>query len=363
MKVLLLFLAFLSHHSLAADCSLLGQPAMSLLQFDTDKSHEKKLSKFEVMDDLECLKLMFANRYVGLEYYDSINFSKRVDNLSLQGVDSSLKLLDRIKRLHQGMNDAHLMYEVFGVAQVGFSSLKDEKVELVQNYSHEKVYERREYTYFRPGFLRNVISEGMQDFVALVADEDRKYVLDLRGNSGGDDAFAEALAQALFTSAETIPRTRRLQLESPFQRAGHCISLYFVGYEGVEEFCKSVAQEISGKTIRDVLEYTFSEYTQDFRGERKQSFKSDFIILTDSGCASSCETIVEKLSYHPKVRVVGKNTMGALHFSNAATYMLPNSGVIVRMPTLFHEYENDALEGVGYTPDIITNKVDLDSLF
>lgn len=350
------------HLGFAADCSLVGQPAMILLQFDTDNSYKKDLSEFEVRDDLECLKLMFGNRYVGLEYYDSIDFSKRVDNLNLIGIDSNVKLLHAIKSLHRGMNDAHLKYEIFGVSEVGFSSFRDEKVELVQNYAEKKVYEEKGYTYFKPGFLSNVISREMQGFVELVAEGDRKYVLDLRGNSGGDDAFAEALAEALFTSSEVIPKTRRLQLESPFQKAGFCISLYFVGYDGVEDFCKSVAQEISGKSVKDVLEYTFSEYTQDFRGQREQSFKSDFIIITDSGCASSCETIVEKLSYHPKVKVVGKNTMGALHFSNAATYMLPNSGIIVRMPTLFHEYENDAPEGIGYTPDIITNKVDLDTL-
>ena len=61
--------------------------------------------------------------------------------------------------------------------------------------------------------------------------------------------------------------------------------------------------------------------------------------------------------------MIGENTRGALHFGNAATFMLPHSGILVHMPTRSEVYENDAPEGIGYTPDIISDVVDLDQLF
>jgi C-terminal processing protease CtpA/Prc len=106
--------------------------------------------------------------------------------------------------------------------------------------------------------------------------------------------------------------------------------------------------------FRDLLgiPYTLNRYTQNFEGKRETKFKSKIVLLIDSGCASSCETIVEKLSAHSYAILVGQNTMGALHFSNAVTFMLPNSDIITKVPTLFHKYEFDATEGEGYSPTI-----------
>ncbi|MGE3611731.1 MAG: hypothetical protein AB7I27_19225, partial [Bacteriovoracaceae bacterium] len=57
-----------------------------------------------------------------------------------------------------------------------------------------------------------------------------------------------------------------------------------------------------------------------------------------------------------------KCLMKDLGFSNAMTFMLPNSGIVVRLPTLLHKYENDAPEGVGYAPNRELTYIDLQTL-
>ena len=54
--------------------------------------------------------------------------------------------------------------------------------------------------------------------------------------------------------------------------------------------------------------------------------------------------------------------MGALHYSNAIKFQLPNSGILTYIPTLYHQYENDAKEGVGYAPQYEFDVINLDKV-
>ena len=47
---------------------------------------------------------------------------------------------------------------------------------------------------------------------------------------------------------------------------------------------------------------------------------------------------------------------------NAVSFVLPNSGIWVSLPSLRHDYENGAPEGFGYSPKIRTNYINLKSL-
>jgi hypothetical protein len=44
------------------------------------------------------------------------------------------------------------------------------------------------------------------------------------------------------------------------------------------------------------------------------------------------------------------------------SFTLPNSGIWVRIPTLTQILENDAVEGIGYAPSVISDFIDLNKL-
>lgn len=361
---LLIISLILPIYAVASECPWLEKDARALLNFDSDNSYEKTLSKTQILQDLDCLRIIIENKYSGTDYFKDIDLLARIENAKLRSKASSTKeLLKLIGEIHEGITDAHLSYSIYGEEDLRFFIVKNNTVELKQVFPEEKVIENDKYTYFKPGFLDNSLSENQVAFIKHINANNRNLVIDLRGNGGGNDEFAKQLVESLFTKDEDIPRTERIQVDSLFQKAGFCISLTINEYSSAPDFCKQVVASLAGKKTLDVIPFTLSRYTQIFEGKRLTKFKSEIVLLIDSGCASSCETIVEKISAHSNVRIVGQNTMGALHFSNAITLMLPNSGIIAKVPSLSHKYEFDAFEGEGYSPDILDYHIDLDKLF
>jgi hypothetical protein len=345
----------------ASECPWLGKDARVLLSFDLDKSSEKTLSKTQVLQDLDCLKIILKNKYSAIDYFRNIDLLERIDRAKKSSESSSTTgLLRIIGEIHEGITDAHLSYSVYGGENLRLFTPKNNPVELKQDFPEEAIIENDKYTYFRPGFLDSSLSEGKEAFINYIDNNVKNLVIDLRGNGGGDDELAKQLVESLFTINEHVPSTEKIQIDSLFREAGFCISLTLHEYCSAADYCKDVEAKLAGKKISDVIPFTLSRYSQKFEGKRQAKFKSKIVLLIDSGCASSCETIVEKLSAHPNAILVGQNTMGALHFSNAVTFMLPNSGIITKVPTLFHKYEFDAVEGEGYPPSIRLDYIDLE---
>ncbi|MEF3317096.1 hypothetical protein P0Q09_08445, partial [Campylobacter jejuni] len=70
-------------------------------------------------------------------------------------------------------------------------------------------------------------------------------------------------------------------------------------YRGVERYEEMVLPLLKGKTISEILPFTFVTEESSLVGERQSRYTSDILLLIDGFCASACETIVEKLSWHP----------------------------------------------------------------
>lgn len=360
MKTLLL-LTFFCLTASAAECPWLSYTGAELLPFDSDLSVDKSLTEAQVEADLNCLKLLFQNYYVAQRIYGEDKLISRLNlEISHKSPLTSKQLMEKIFSLHEGMIDFHLNYSL-GDQQLRFPS-SGRSVEVSEDLDPETLYTRKNAIYFRPGSLM-AVSAPQQAFIKLVAKTDQNIILDLRGNSGGDDQFAYDLTEALFTKDQKIPSTKRFQVDSPLQRIGLSLSLLILEHPKAESYRSAVRQEVERLPFKSLLPYQLVENVERLEGRRVKPFTSQIILLVDGGCASSCETIVEKISKHPRAKVIGQNTMGALHFSNPMTFMLPYSGIVVRLPTLLHAYENDAPEGVGYSPNVRQPFVDLDSLF
>lgn len=356
-----LLLVFIFSSAIASECTWIKLRGSEMMAFDSDLSFNKYLSQDEVESDLKCLKILFENYYIAQKVYGEKNLLLKLNQeISNAKPLSSRELMARMFALHSGMTDIHLSYTL-GDEVEKFKIEKKKSVKLSEELDHDIVYEREGTLYFRPGSLTHFSIE-QKSFIDMMGRTDKDLILDLRGNGGGGDDFAYALSEALFTNDQKIPQARRYQLNSPLQRIGFSLSLIIHGYDAAESFRTEVRSEVELLTFQSLLSYQVSEEVEKLKGKRAVPFKSRITLITDGECASSCETIVEKISKHPNAKVIGTNTLGALHFSNVATYMLPFSGIVIKLPSLLHLYENDAPEGVGYLPDEIRTYVDLSSL-
>ena len=345
----------------ASECPWLQFKGSEMMAFDSAYSVDKSLTQDEVEADLKCLKILFKNYYIAQKIYGDDKLILRLNQeITSNKSSSSRELMARIFSIHADMTDIHLAYTL-GDEGKRFQVVEKKEVKLSEELSHDTVYQKGNAFYFRPGSLINS-SLQQQAFIELVRKTDKDLIVDLRGNGGGDDQFAYDLAEAIFTKDQKIPITKRYQVHSPLQRIGFSVSLFMHGHNAAESYRKAVRNEVEALPFQSLLPYQITEEVKRLEGKRANPYRSRITLIIDGKCASSCETIVEKISMHPKARVIGQNTLGAIHFSNVETFILPHSGIIVQLPTLLQVYENDALEGIGYRPNKVMSYVELSSL-
>lgn len=334
-----------------------------LLHFSYTDTDNKDLNFVQIKQDLNCLKILFKNYYVGQEHYTGKGLIKRLDQLASQNLNmKSSELVDKIFGLHQDMLDIHLSYQVAGITK-RFLPSNPQQVTLSETLEAEKIYDRPKYVYFMPGErLYPNLTEAETNFINLIKTNDKNLVIDLRNSRGGANTLAEELAVNLFTADQHIPSSKKKQALSGIIQIGICKTAYIVYGDQVKDYCDQIKKQYGNLEFSDLVKFNFQESNDMWVGKRKSPYQSKIYLLIDSDCASSCETIIEKLSRHPNALMIGANTGGALHFSNAISYTLPNSGIWVKIPSLLHIPENDAPEGIGYSPQIKTNYINLEKL-
>lgn len=345
-----------SHLCLGAQCPWTNMTSDDLFRFD---SVIKPLGLNDIQEDLACLKLIMNSHYAPIIIEKNFDFASKVDSIDWSSVQSSKYFAQKLFEIHAENPDLHLSYSL-DKEQVFFSFYRHNAklVSLVPNFLTEKIIEEDQYIYFKPHSFINKTSE-QEEFLELIKLRDKNIILDLRSNSGGRDWFAKEMVAAIYQQGIKAPRSEKLQAYSGFFELGMCYALLLNSNDSAMSYCQAVKEKNKDLSFNELIQSQVEVTNEDekYVGKRKSKFASKIILITDSGCASSCETVVEKLGVLPFVTVVGQNTAGALHYSNAIHVILPNSGVIVQTPTLYHRYENDAPEGVGYKPDIILDSI------
>jgi hypothetical protein len=366
LKIWIIFAAFTLMTAWAragAQCPWLNLKGQELLQFSYRDDLDPALTTSQIQEDLACLKILLQNKYAALDRYPEINLMGRLNVLSQRATPStSSQLLESIFELHRGMPDVHLSYQVNGIHK-RFSGQEKREVGIKEQLEKEKIIDRGEYVYFKPAeVLMPQVTDAQKSFLEFVTKTDRNLVIDLREVRGGGGSFPEELAQRLFTVSQNIPQKKTQQIRSGLVHIGFAVTARIVYGDQVKDFFESIRESVNERMVSDLIAFEIEEEVTQRSGQRLQPFQSKIVLLIDGSCASECETIVELLSAHPNAKLVGQNTMGALHFSNAVSFTLPHSGIWVRIPSLVHILENDAEEGVGYVPHEFQEFVDLNQI-
>lgn len=228
-----------------------------------------------------------------------------------------------------------------------------------ESFDQDKIYHfPGDIIYFKPGSLINS-NDAQKEIIEYVRHHDQRLIIDLLANPGGENIFPDALAQAIFSVNEKIPARRTYQISSGLQMIGFANTLFAIGHEAAEEFKRSIENYFT-QNMAEIMEPLNTDWeTVNLKGERETTYQSEIIILTSAECTSACESFLEYLSVHPKVKVLGKNTAGMTYYANSASYKLPNSGAHAYLPTIYSEPENDGPEGIGYPVDVKMDFIDL----
>lgn len=345
----------------------------------TQKVSLKKVASLEaekVRADLQLLLNVLENAYGGKnvlpgnQYQTLLNDVRQLSQTTRTW--SSDELCDAISALTEKVNDFHLTVHiedrtcnrVWPEAHVGPNVAQGSKNKTWALIS--KTYKNQTVDVLAIRKMTSSLSSDWDGFLGTVeklVKKGRPFILDLRGNPGGDSRMGAKMASILLgisSDAElSAPRTtfRRRTPEAwavmansfwlqkqAFDDEGTTPPEYLkTQYDAmVDWYKKSLNGEIpnlqtveSGNTV----------------GDLSQSFASSLYVLIDRDCGSSCELTLEALSLDPRLTTIGENTTGVVQYGNVGKVYLPNSRLVVNIPTQGSVYKDGRqVEKIGYTP-------------
>ncbi len=188
-------------------------------------------------------------------------------------------------------------------------------------------------------------------------------IVDLRGNSGGNDTVAYWVAQAVggeFVRREGVSITRSQHpIALTLMANSVALSIREASRSGREKPQHLVQARDAFLALRE--EVLNGEQPRTLRFEPGPAeplvlpprSPAPVVVLTDARCGSSCENAVYLFRQLPDTTVIGENTSGAIHTGQAGRLVLPNSKTVVVIATQFvHFADGRFLEKIGFSPDI-----------
>jgi len=207
---------------------------------------------------------------------------------------------------------------------------------------------------------------GFKNQIEKIIKEESIFIIDLRGNAGGSDVMAAWLASRLLGRTVVSPFEVVVRSTTPESLALSANNWklkiiwnrlekkpnppYFEArlLEKMRVFEQSMGHSKEAPNGEERIQMAYQTGLSD-----QPRYPGRVILLTDALCASSCESLVEFFQELPNAITVGENTAGSVHFADVGILLLPNSQLMVQIPTDFWRYKDGRyLERVGYPPKI-----------
>jgi hypothetical protein len=221
--------------------------------------------------------------------------------------------------------------------------------------------------YVRIPLMPEGIQPDQQKLLDLLAEASTTapIIFDLRQNRGGDSTFGNALATTLRATNDQLPGFTLEDMQSIYASASVPNADLFIAEE-----LEQTGDTVDAATLRKAYQVDLAALNQAVAsglnfssfnvaknvgpvqtGTRSSPYPSPIILLTDKHCASSCEFMLAMFNGAPNAYRVGANSLGALHFGNVGTLLLPNSKVIFYGGWRGFAWDKEVPEGLGFTPD------------
>lgn len=363
-------------------CSCQTKPKWSsedlIISDQVSLSFAEELSANQATEDIDFLIFALSSGYGGRKYVPDDSFSQAITALKRISRPATMaEFHDRIDESLFIIPDNHMAAYYMGnvsrkrrnqkqldVGHVGINNIKDPN----------KIWETRIDRVGKKKVLYISITEfpdnesdmwmGFIDSASVFLKNADAIVIDLRGNSGGDDTKGMELAQLLFGHPFEHPITKQYRSQTP-ETLALAVTKIKVEMINKKTLKKQIPEYLAKKFDESKEYYNMalrgqlpSEYIRTGKGGGKRTdpitgFKKPIYILMDRVCASSCEFTIAAFEWNKHVKKVGENTNGTFHFSNVGMVVLPNSKIKVNIPTQYSEYYDQRfIERTGFTPDI-----------
>ncbi len=197
----------------------------------------------------------------------------------------------------------------------------------------------------------------------------QNIIFDVRVNYGGNDLFYFPLIG--YTIDETV-RASQIAQPDEVMYTNYTANNCDLWIETLSDYLKQPLDEATRAMLEKEIEKYKTNYgvgmkivddNDDFIFEPKGNVQKVFI-LSDVTCASSGETFIKNLKYSPKVKVIGRATMGILDYCNVTTkdygdYQFGYS--VSKMDEKYYTNETGTLPHIHipWTPQHLVEDVDL----
>jgi hypothetical protein len=186
------------------------------------------------------------------------------------------------------------------------------------------------------------------------------FIVDLRGNSGGNYAFAEPfLLELTNTEFRRLDEREVLSVTAMEGRANSVRRRMAQGdvpasarawlsaqLTAFEKIAARLRERGTGRTEVSMLGTTI-------RGLAPHRLRSRAVFLVDNRCASACEMMLALARQIPGAIVAGQNTRGGMSAGELALFRLRHSGITISLGTrAFHDPLGDFSEARGFLPDL-----------
>lgn len=340
----------------------------------------EQISPSSQKEDLDLVLRFLENGYGGkgiLPTHQYEGLLRELRDLSRNSVTiiSSRDFCNKIGRIIEKVNDFHLSVRLQNVScernwpksNVGKNSGASEG-----NGTWTLLNKSKEGARFQILSIKQFTSRQSEEWnhflntVKILKDAKKPFVLDMRGNGGGDLSKGYEMAQILYGLGpnDKVPFPRKTIYRRRTPEAWALMANAF--------WIKSQKLHLQKKEVPSYLLNQFQEmrkyYDKSLNGlidpmeieeqgpqpfNPLNSFQEPLYVLIDRDCGSSCELTLEALESLPNVITVGENTGGVLQYGNLGGLYLKKSHLVLNIPTQGTVYHDGRIvEKVGYYPDI-----------
>jgi hypothetical protein len=335
-----------------------------VLDLGADLNGRPAISAAEVHEDIEFLKSALIKSYAGPD------FSRRLSAIPSISM-SSQSLCDRLAAALEPVRDAHLSagleFSRCGTrlpsGQVG-TNLASEAWRLEDVHRGGKHVDVLAIPAFWPRFDERW--DGFLDAVKSLRTKGRPFIIDLRGNSGGDDSMGFEMARILLGLPDNVnlptPVESRHFRQTPEAFAvlsntwAYSILRARARGQTVPVYMTQRRDEILSwkeRAKRGEFPAEYIERLPEQPVDERLMFREKVYVLVDRACGSSCETTLQVLEKLPGRRLIGENSMGAVEYGETGRVVLPNSRVSVTLSTMHARFRDHRhIEKTGYAPAV-----------
>ncbi len=205
--------------------------------------------------------------------------------------------------------------------------------------------------------------EGFLSAIQALHAQGKPFIIDLRGNSGGDDSMGIEMARVLYGLARDVnvpaPIRGRTWIQTP---EAFALQANDIAYQNARSLHNGRTpgpyQEVRRQRLLEWMKrakaHAFPSVAVETYAEVPvtRAFAENIYVLIDKRCASACENTLQALEKLPHRVLVGENSRGMVEYGELGRVRLPNSHVVVSLSTMRSEFRDRRNpEKIGYSPD------------